>query len=174
VVPDESACDQADAVDLDAIRLEEDSFVESPAVVVASDKQAFAVSPIASVFSFSSSCAVATPTLESIAAAARALSEAEDRASAVTQCVICGEKLLSAVTATDILNGTASDLSERAVQCPAGHKFCLSCWRTQLQMKVREDTVKALQCPEYKCGERLCAIEWSEANNFFIAQPAAY
>jgi hypothetical protein len=40
----------------------------------------------------------------------------------------------------------------RSVQCDSGHKFCLSCWRTQLQMKVKEDTVKCLQCPAFKCG----------------------
>ena len=35
----------------------------------------------------------------------------------------------------------------RSVQCPAGHQFCLNCWRSSLQMQVTEGAALCLQCP---------------------------
>ena len=109
-----------------------------------------------------------SPTLESLAAqmdavATSPIPERPDFEENV-ECVICGEIMLAPIAAYDVVhNDAVYEKERRQVQCPAGHKFCLSCWRGSLQVQVRESSAIALQCPSFKCGERLDDQIWTEA-----------
>jgi len=103
--------------------------------------------PTPTIFNFSSNITNSTGIIPESASPAFGLN---------TPCVICGETLLPSITPENIIkyqNLEDFDVLSRSVQCDSGHKFCLSCWRTQLQMKVKEDTAKCLQCPAFKCGK---------------------
>ena len=63
------------------------------------------------------------------------------------ECIVCGEILLYPVSAYDLDNRDVPDAESRSIQCPAGHQFCLNCWRSSVQMQVREGTGLSLQCP---------------------------
>lgn len=108
-----------------------------------------------------------TPTLEKLSAMALAQECAsvrdDSKLGTDNTCSICCEPLRPPISPEELCGGEVEKANESTVRCPAGHTFCLGCWRTQLQMQVREDSIKTLQCPAYKCGERLCQREWAKA-----------
>ena len=115
-------------------------------------KQIFDYESSLSVFSFNSSASIP-------------LDVAPTEHVTAEPCPICCEILGPIISAHEVLLECNADtkIRTRTVQCPGGHAFCLGCWRMHLQLQVREDTAKALNCPAYKCGERLCQMEWEKA-----------
>ena len=63
------------------------------------------------------------------------------------ECIVCCETLLHPVSAYDLVHKDVPNAEARSVQCPAGHQFCLNCWRSSLQMQVTEGAALCLQCP---------------------------
>lgn len=71
-------------------------------------------------------------------------------------CSICDEKMYQPVSVNTILKGKVPNVSNRALQCPAGgHIFCVECWSNHFKFQIKDNNAHSLQCPSYKCGEIL-------------------
>jgi len=66
-------------------------------------------------------------------------------------CQICSDPMCATLTNEDLIiseNDPESLIdSKRSLTCPAGHRYCLDCWRSHLQVQIKENGGYALSCP---------------------------
>lgn len=62
------------------------------------------------------------------------------------------KKLVSDLTCGICAEDTSSsNSSDEMLRVACGHKFCQSCWRTYLTMKIEEGDVHNIFCPAFEC-----------------------
>lgn len=75
-------------------------------------------------------------------------------------CGVCGDTLLPAMDVSMFIKDEVESPELRTLSCLSGHKFCVDCWSSHLQVQVLENGSGCLPCPGYRCGESL-NLKWA-------------
>lgn len=64
-------------------------------------------------------------------------------------CTICGDSMESDLQIDELNRDHMSsiDISRRSLSCPAGHRYCIDCWRSHLSIQVKDNSGYCLSCP---------------------------
>jgi hypothetical protein len=81
-------------------------------------------------------------------------------------CPICCEALLPPISPLELLeekNNGSPTYARRQLRCGSLHRFCVSCWCSHWTVQISDHAAPCLTCIGYKCGDILCADDWSAA-----------
>ena len=76
-------------------------------------------------------------------------------------CTICGDAMEAELIPDEIIHVDVKQVNQmfgkRSLSCPAGHRYCVDCWRAHLNVQVKDNSAYALKCPGL-CTNNFCSL----------------